>query len=161
MSDMTGAPSELIWTNFSGWSIPVITMDVETAKWPEFPQPTTSPTNYSINQNDANWFRFEKCDQYDVKLIRLGATARRLIESAPTTWSDPTDDSFDQGICIDTYTAIFDYCKENYPNFKFILCPHDDDNGCGWVGDDGSAITRLSKDEIVNLWEYLTDTFSS
>ena len=113
-----------------------------------------------MNDKDI-WFRFEKCNEYDVKLIRLSCTPRRLINSDPTTWDSST---IEQGICIYTYTAILDYCATNYPDYTFIICPHDDDDGCQWTeGDntDGNSNTKVSltKDDIVNLWTYLADMF--
>lgn len=165
MSDMTGASNDISdWTNNSGWSIPIIADCSGTCgeykvgpAWPTNSGLVQNPTDFTIGDEFADWFRFKLCSDHDMKLIRIGATARRLIKSDPSKWATMEEPD---GVSIVVYKHIFDYCRKNYPDFKFILCPHDDSNGCGWVDDSGSS-QQLNYQQITDMWALLAKTFKS
>jgi hypothetical protein len=72
-------------------------------------RPTRTPSgNFPVDPNNAIWFRFDLCNEYDVQLIRVGCTPRRFIDSPPEDWGNDVS-MLTQGICIDAYIALLTY----------------------------------------------------
>jgi hypothetical protein len=160
MSDMTGDVTNTTWNNNASWTIPMIAAQVGNFGpiWPSDPPALNPVGNYPVEPANAEWFRFTLCEEYDVKLIRVGCTPRRFIESNPSDWGNPVG-TLTQGKCIDAYIALLNYVQNNHPTMKIIICPHDDDHGCQWVDNTGTA-QALTATQIAQMWTYIATKFS-